>query len=57
MNWSAGNARVEPRGNAISITKQSAGACKIDPLVALFDAAALMAMNPAPRLNVDDWIG
>lgn len=57
MAWCCGNAKVEPRGNAVTITKQAAGFCKIDPLAALFNAAALMAMNPAPRLKVDDWIG
>jgi len=49
MNWCVGNARVEPKGNAISITKQASGTGKIDPLMATFNAVALMAMNPEAR--------
>lgn len=46
MNWCVGNAKVEPRGNAILITKQASGSGKIDPLMASFNAVSLMALNP-----------
>lgn len=49
MAWCVGNARVEPKGNAISITKQASGTGKIDPLMATFSAVALMAMNPEAK--------
>jgi phage terminase large subunit-like protein len=46
MAWSVSNARTVQQGNAISITKQSSGTAKIDPLMAVFDAVSLMALNP-----------
>ena len=46
MAWCVGNAKVEPKGNAILITKQDSGTAKIDPLMALFNAVQLMALNP-----------
>jgi phage terminase large subunit-like protein len=47
LAWSVGNAKIEPKGNAALITKQAAGSAKIDPLMALFNAVALMAKNPS----------
>lgn len=56
MNWTVGNAKVEARGNAVLITKQAAGFAKIDCLLALFNAAALMALAPEPDVCSDEEV-
>jgi phage terminase large subunit-like protein len=46
MAWCVGNARIVPVGNAVTINKQASGFAKIDPLMALFNAVSLLALNP-----------
>ena len=46
MTWCAGNARAVIKGNGMMISKQESGVGKIDPLIATFNAVALMSMNP-----------
>lgn len=50
MAWCAGNLKIEPTATAIRATKANAGDAKIDPLMALFDAADIMTGNPGAAL-------
>lgn len=53
MDWCVGNLKIEPTATAIRATKQNAGDAKIDPVMALFDAATFMSLNPQPVGTVD----
>lgn len=56
MSWAVSNAKVEPRGNAIIITKQAAGYLKIDPLMSLLNAVALMSKNPQAKPTMSGFM-
>lgn len=47
--WSVGNAKVELKRSNQYITKELAGAAKIDVVIALLNAAQLMAENPTAK--------
>jgi len=46
MTWCVANLKIEATATAIRATKQNAGDKKIDPVMALFDAASIMQTNP-----------
>lgn len=56
MAWAVGNAKTSQVGSAVTINKQNSGNAKIDPLIALFNAASLMALNPEGRGSLDGWL-
>jgi phage terminase large subunit-like protein len=49
MAWCAGNARVCPTPTGMRIARDDSGFAKIDPLMALFNAVALLAANPTAK--------
>jgi phage terminase large subunit-like protein len=53
MKWCASNAIVQHTGTGQRIARDASGYGKIDPIVALFDSADLMAMNPEPKRKPD----
>lgn len=55
MAWCVSNAKVEPKGNAVAITKQASGWAKIDPLMALFNAVSLMSLAPQSNVIGSDY--
>ncbi len=58
LNWCVGNARVVLTTTASRIAREEAGFGKIDPLIAVFNAAHLMTLNPeAGGLSVFDTMG
>jgi phage terminase large subunit-like protein len=46
LTWAVGNCKAEQRGNAVVIEKTVAGKAKIDPVIAMLNAAKLMERGP-----------
>jgi phage terminase large subunit-like protein len=55
MAWCVSNAKIVPSANAVLITKQASGTCKIDPLMAMLNAVYLMSLNPEPQNTKSFW--
>lgn len=54
MAWCVGNARVLVKGSGTMLSKAESGTGKIDPVIAMLNAVALMSQNPNPPKGVDD---
>lgn len=58
MKWCVSNAKGKMSGNALMVTKQESGKGKIDPVIAMFNAVAIMSTNPEPanEVNIDEYL-
>lgn len=54
MAWCVGNARVKLSGSGVAMSKSESGNGKIDPVIAMLNAVALMSQNPQPPKSADD---
>jgi phage terminase large subunit-like protein len=57
MQWCVGNIKVVPTPTAMRIARDESGYGKIDPFMALANAAHLMCLNPALEYDVAAMIG
>ena len=46
MAWSVGNCRTVVRGSGTMLSKAESGTAKIDPVIGMLNAVALMSQNP-----------
>lgn len=54
MAWCLGNAQVRTSNSGVMMSKSESGNGKIDPVIAMLNAVALMSQNPAPPKSDDD---
>jgi phage terminase large subunit-like protein len=52
LAWCVGNLKVVPTTTAMRVARDEAGYGKVDPVMALFNAAHLMSLNPEPEGSV-----
>lgn len=53
MAWCVSNARAELKGSNVYISKQMAGAGKIDPLIAMLNAVQMLELGPVAASGVE----
>lgn len=54
MTWCVGNARIRATGAGVKMDKAESGNGKIDPVIAMLNAVAIMSRNPEPPKSADD---
>ena len=57
MKWCVGNIKVVPTPTAMRVARDESGYGKIDPFMALANAAHLMSLNPALEYDIAAMIG